>query len=195
MSWVALWQEGSSWTRNWTCIPCISRQILNHWTPREVLGNNSWLLKNYYHLRCGCNSTHSSAKRSYPTSEVKGRSREDPRPEGQRPRRVAPRPRSGQQLRVPGWDGAGTAERSYPRSEVRGGGQEELPHARGQGLQLGGATPRPRSGGCAGTGGPRGAIPRSRSGGVVVKRYLSSKVRSSGCALLEHPWRDTQHPR
>ena len=28
------------------------------------------------------------------------------------------------------------AERSYPRSEVRGGGQEELPHTRGQGLQL-----------------------------------------------------------
>ena len=45
MSWVALWQVGSSWTRNWTCIPCISRQILNHWTPREVLGNNPWCWK------------------------------------------------------------------------------------------------------------------------------------------------------
>ena len=45
--------------------------------------------------------------------------------------------------------------------------------------------PRPRSGGCAGTGGPRGATPRSRPGGAAVRRYPSSKVRSSGCALLE----------
>ena len=45
----------------------------------------------------------------------------------------------------------------------------------------------PRSGGCAGAGGPRGAIPRSRSGGAAVRRYPSSKVRSSGCALLEQP--------
>ena len=35
----------------------------------------------------------------------------------------------------------------------------------------------------AGTGGPRGATPRSRSGGAAVRRYLSSEVRSSGCAL------------
>ena len=45
-----------------------------------------------------------------------------------------------------------------------------------------GATPRPRSGGCAGAGGPRRATPRSRSGGATL-----SKVRSSGCALLEEP--------
>ena len=44
----------------------------------------------------------------------------------------------------------------------------------------------PRSGGCTGAGGPRGATPRSRSGGVT-----SSKVRSSYCALLEQPGRDT----
>ena len=35
------------------------------------------------------------------------------------------------------------------------------------------------------TGGPRGAIPHSRSGGAEVRRYPLSKVRSSGCALLE----------
>ena len=35
-------------------------------------------------------------------------------------------------------------------------------------------------GGCTGAGGLRGATPRSRSGGAT-----SSKVRSSGCALLE----------
>ena len=44
-----------------------------------------------------------------------------------------------------------------------------------------------KSGGCAGAGGLRGATPRSRSGGVVVRRYPSSKVRSSSCALLEQP--------
>ena len=27
---------GSSRTRDWTCVPCIGRQILNHWTPRKV---------------------------------------------------------------------------------------------------------------------------------------------------------------
>ena len=41
----------------------------------------------------------------------------------------------GQQRRVPGCEGAGIAERSYPASEVRGSGQEELPHAGGQGLR------------------------------------------------------------
>ena len=39
-------------------------------------------------------------------------------------------------------------------------GREEPPRARGQGQQLGRATPCPRSGGCMGAGGPRGAIPR-----------------------------------
>ena len=38
--------------------------------------------------------------------------------------------------------------------------EEELPRIRGQGQQLVGATPRPRSGGCVGAGVPRGAIPR-----------------------------------
>ena len=45
-----------------------------------------------------------------------------------------------------------------------------------------------RSGGWTGTGGPRGVIPRWRSGTAAVRRYPSSKVRSSGCALLEQPW-------
>ena len=87
------------------------------------------------------------------------------------------------------------AKRSYPTSEVRGGGPEEPPHAGGQGRRPGGATPRPRSGGCIGTGGPRGAIPRRMSGRAAVRRYPSSKVRSSGCALLEQPWRDNPCPR
>ena len=41
-----------------------------------------------------------------------------------------------------------------------------------------------KSSGCAGTEGPRGAIPHWRSGRAAVRRYPSSKVRSSGCALL-----------
>ena len=57
---------------------------------------------------------------------------------------------------------AGTAMNRYPTSKVRGG-QEEPPRAGGQGRRS-----RPgmvdgrsdtRSGGCAGIGGPRGAIP------------------------------------
>ena len=37
----------------------------------------------------------SAAKRSHPTSEVRGRSQEDPMSKGRRPREVTPCPRSG----------------------------------------------------------------------------------------------------
>ena len=67
-------------------------------------------------------------------SEVRGRSWEDPMPEGQRPRGITPRPRSGAEAESTRLRrGAGTAERSYPASKVRGGSQEELSHVRGQG--------------------------------------------------------------
>ena len=36
LSLVAPLHGGSSWTRDWTSVPCIGRQILNHWTTREV---------------------------------------------------------------------------------------------------------------------------------------------------------------
>ena len=36
---------------------------------------------------------------------------------------------------------------------------------------------------------------RLSSGTVAVRRYPLSKARSSCCALLEQPWRDTPHPR
>ena len=68
-------------------------------------------------------------------------------------------------------------------------------NTQGQGQRLRGATSHPRSGGCAGARGPRGAIPLWRSGRVAVRRYPSSKVRISCCALLEQPWRDTPRPR
>ena len=104
--------------------------------------------------------------------------------------------RSEATVRLPSGDGHGTLampeirpdlERSYPTPEVRGCGLEELLHARGQGRWPRGATPRPRSSGCADAGGPRGATPRSRSGEVAMRRYPLSKVRSSGCTLLEQP--------
>ena len=78
-------------------------------------------------------------------------------------------------------------KRSFPTPEVRGGGREELPLAGGQGPHLRGATLPPRSGCCAGTGGPRGATLRSRSERAAVRRFPSSKVRCSGCTLLEQP--------
>ena len=36
MGLVARWLVESSWTRDLTHVPCIVRQILNHWTTREV---------------------------------------------------------------------------------------------------------------------------------------------------------------
>ena len=83
------------------------------------------------------------AERSYPTFEVRGRSREDPMPEGWRPRGVTQRPRSGAAAESTRLQRAGTAERRYPASEVRGddersypvsevrGGWEEQPHVQG----------------------------------------------------------------
>ena len=53
----------------------------------------------------------SMAERSYPTSEVRGRSREDPTPEGRWPRGVTPRWRSGRAV-----------VRRYPSSKVRSNG-------------------------------------------------------------------------
>ena len=75
----------------------------------------------------------SAAERSYPMSEVRGRSREDPMPEGRWPGGVTHVRGQGQWPRVPGCDGAGTAERSYPESNVRGGGRERIPREPGQG--------------------------------------------------------------
>ena len=103
----------------------------------------------------GTHAQRAAAKRSYPTSEVRGSGRECQAATAQeQPRGANPRLRS-----------EGAAERSYPASEVRGGDKKSYPtpprpHARSQGRRPGGATPRPRSCGCAGVGGPRGAIPR-----------------------------------
>ena len=161
----------------------------------------------------------SVAERSYLTSEVWGRSREDPLPEGQWPRGVTPRPRSGAAAEGARLRRLRNSREELPKSEVRGGSREELPQVRGQGQRLRGDTPQTRSGAaagrsyptpqargsgrdpypmsksCTGAAGPRRAIPRWRSGRALVRRYPSSKVRSSSCTLMERPWRDTACPR
>ena len=114
-------------------------------------------------------------------SEVRGKNQDDPMPEGQWPKGVTPRPRSGaaaESARLRGrrngreelprvrgqwWPGgdtprlrSGAAGRSHLALEAKGGDPEEppTPEARASGQRS-----KPRSGGCAGAGGPRGAIP------------------------------------
>ena len=66
------------------------------------------------------------------------------------------------------------AERSYPTPEVRGGGQEELPHVQGAvAAQV--------------QEGREELLNVQGKEGRPVRRYPSSKVRSSSCTLLEHP--------
>ena len=77
-------------------------------------------------------------------SEVRGRSWEDPMPEGRRPRGVTPRPRSGAaaesaRLRrrrngreeLPCIRGWGRRLEEQPNAEARGGGREEQSHVQG----------------------------------------------------------------
>ena len=58
---VALGLSCSTWdpccpTRVQTCVPCIGRRILNHWTIGEVLGNitliNTSSASNFFHFMC-----------------------------------------------------------------------------------------------------------------------------------------------
>ena len=116
----------------------------------------------------------SAAERSYPMSEVRGRSQEDPMPQGRRPRGVTPHPRSG-------------AAAKSARLQRRRKAQKKLPHGLSSGAVAGRSNPTSKERWLRSAGGPRGAIPRSRSGGAAVRRYPLSKVRSSGCALLEQP--------
>ena len=69
----------------------------------------------------GCDGAQSAAKRSYPTSEARGRNWETPCPRGGGQEELTHVRGQEQWPRVPGCDGEGTAERSYPTSEVRGG--------------------------------------------------------------------------
>ena len=69
----------------------------------------------------GPHAQRAAAKRSYPTSEVRGSGQECQAVMAQEWLRGATlRPRSG-----------GAAERSYPESEIRSGGREDQPHVQG----------------------------------------------------------------
>ena len=69
-------------------------------------------------------------------------------------------------------------------SEVRGGGQEELPHVRGQGRRPGGASPRPRSGGCARS---KFKIRRSSSEEIPLVQCREQRLRFAGAAMKRYP--------
>ena len=86
------------------CLVAFTYEAIRSWTSicREIfvfvfLIDSIWLRRHT-----------SAAERSYPTSKARGRSREDPMPEGWQPR------------------GA-----TYHMSDVRGGGREEQPHIQG----------------------------------------------------------------
>ena len=51
MGLVAPWHVESSQTRGRTYVPCIGRQILNHWTTREVLRPTYWKLHLIWQIR------------------------------------------------------------------------------------------------------------------------------------------------
>ena len=51
---IAPWRVGSSWTKNQTCVPCIGRWILNHWTTREVPAFNILNRNVYKAFHVGC---------------------------------------------------------------------------------------------------------------------------------------------
>ena len=75
----------------------------------------------------------SATERSYPTSKVRGRSREDPMTEGQQPRGVTPRPRSGAGAESARLQRRRNGREELPKSKIRGGSREDLLHIRGKG--------------------------------------------------------------
>ena len=129
---------------------------MEHFYPIEFYSTFASLKNGYTSSQAAAASALSMAERSYPMSEVKGSGLECQAAMAQEwPRGATPHPRP-----------EAVPERSHPTSEVRGGGErshlapkargsgrEEQPHARGQGWRPGGATPCPRSSGCAGAGG------------------------------------------
>ena len=134
------------------------------------------------------NGALSVAERGYPHPRSGAEAGRTPCPKGGSQEELLHVRGQGQWPRVPGCNGAGTAEKSYPsprsgavaersypmpphprpgvaaersylKPKARGGVQVDQPHAQGQGWRPGGPTPRPRSIGCMGAGGPRGTIP------------------------------------
>ena len=120
----------------------------------------------------------SAAKRSYPTSEVRGRSREDPMPKGRRLRGVTPLPRSGAVAKSSRLQRRRNGGEELPKSEVRGGHERSYPTSEvggGVGVRPRGAIQRPRSGVAT-----RGVTPRLRSGVAAERSYPVAEVRGGG---------------
>ena len=69
------------------------------------------------------------AERSYPMSEVRSISWEDPMPKGRWPRGVTQLLRSGAVAESARLQRSRNGRDELPKSEVRGGSQEELPYA------------------------------------------------------------------
>ena len=89
----------------------------------------------------GPHSRRAASRRSYPTSEVRGRGREYQTAMAQEQPRGATlhlRSRGAAERRYPASEVRGCDKRSYPASEVRAGGWEELPYV---------PTPEARGGG------------------------------------------------
>ena len=84
---------------------------------------------------------------------------------------------------MPGWDGTGTAERSYPASEVRGNYERSYPTSETRGHSR---EEQPHAQGALAVRAQEGLEELSHKR-AAVRRYPSSKVRSSGCVLVEQP--------
>ena len=97
-------------------------------------------------------------------SEVRGSGRECQAETAQERREELPKSK----VRGDGWEELPQA----PLPETRDSGREELPYARGQGRRPGGPTPSPRSRGCTGAGGPRGAIPVEGQEGQIGRAHV-----------------------
>ena len=67
MDLAALQHVVSFWTRDWTCVPCLERQILNHWATREVARH---FFKNTWHVSFALEKFSSSLTHGPPVSQT-----------------------------------------------------------------------------------------------------------------------------
>ena len=101
--------------------------------PQRSIWSRLWLS-----TTAAVTGTLSAAERSYPTSEVRGRSQEDPMPKGRQPRGVTPRLKSRAAAKSARLQQRRNGREELSKSKVGGGSREKLPHA---------PTPEARGGG------------------------------------------------
>ena len=130
----------------------------------------------------GLHARSAADKRSYPTSEVRGRGREYQTAMAQEQLRGAtPPPRSGwvAERRYPASEIRGSNQKSYPMSEVRGGDERSYPasEVRGRGREELPNAPSPRPRAAAGR-----SNPTPEAGAVAGRTNPTSKEPwLSGC--------------